>query len=133
MLADDRRRAGWSIERTAWRLGVSAAIYREIEEGARSPAWETWDRICKAFGWQQTFVGPASSHSLSGRRLTANTSDVESARRAWIAAAIVAVVMLVVLTVALLVSNPDSCSTTGPTLRCGLHGRRPVPRDLGKT
>lgn len=39
----------------AWRLGVSVREYREIEAGERSPDWETWDRICKTFGWAQTF------------------------------------------------------------------------------
>ncbi len=40
----------------AWRLGVSVREYREIEAGERSPYWETWDRICKTFGWSQTFA-----------------------------------------------------------------------------
>ena len=35
----------------ARRFGVSQAIYRELEAGTRSPAWETFDRICKLFGW----------------------------------------------------------------------------------
>ncbi|MGI8615688.1 MAG: helix-turn-helix domain-containing protein [Actinomycetota bacterium] len=38
MLAEDRTRAGWSAEQTARRLGVTQAIYREIEAGTRSPA-----------------------------------------------------------------------------------------------
>jgi transcriptional regulator with XRE-family HTH domain len=57
MLAEDRKRAGWSVEQAARRLGVSSAIYREIEAGMRAPAWETFDRICKTFGWPQTLVG----------------------------------------------------------------------------
>jgi hypothetical protein len=28
----------------------------EIEAGARSPNFETWDRICELYGWPQTFV-----------------------------------------------------------------------------
>jgi len=36
---------------------VSAATYREIEAGTRKPEWEKWDRICRTFGWQRTFVG----------------------------------------------------------------------------
>ena len=55
MLAEDRMRADWSIEQAARRLGVSQAIYREIEAATRTPTWEAWDRICKAFGWPQTF------------------------------------------------------------------------------
>jgi transcriptional regulator with XRE-family HTH domain len=33
MLAEDRKRAGWTIEQAARRLGVSQAIYRELEAG----------------------------------------------------------------------------------------------------
>jgi DNA-binding XRE family transcriptional regulator len=40
----------------AWRLGISVREYREIEAGERSPSWETWDRICRTFGWPQTFM-----------------------------------------------------------------------------
>jgi transcriptional regulator with XRE-family HTH domain len=57
MLEQDRTRAGWSVEQAARRLGVSVREYREIEGGERSPAFETWDRICKLFGWGQTFAG----------------------------------------------------------------------------
>ena len=57
MLEDDRRRAGWSVGEAAWRLGVTVREYREIEAGERVPSWETWDRICKLYGWPQTFVG----------------------------------------------------------------------------
>ena len=48
--------AGWSVEQAARRLGVTQAINREIEAGERSPSWETWERICRTFGWGQTFV-----------------------------------------------------------------------------
>jgi DNA-binding XRE family transcriptional regulator len=58
MLEDDRLRAGWSVGQTAWRLGVSVREYREIEAGERWPNWETFNRICKLFGWPQPFVGP---------------------------------------------------------------------------
>jgi hypothetical protein len=53
MLAEDRRRSGWSVGR--W-LGVSIREYREIEAGERPPNFETWDRICKLFGWHQSFA-----------------------------------------------------------------------------
>jgi hypothetical protein len=36
-------------------LGVSIREYRELEAGERSPSFETWDRICKLYGWPQTF------------------------------------------------------------------------------
>jgi hypothetical protein len=30
--------------------------YRELEAGERWPDSETWDRICKLYGWPQTFA-----------------------------------------------------------------------------
>ena len=31
--------------------------YRELSRpGARPPSFETWDRICKLFGWHQAFA-----------------------------------------------------------------------------
>ena len=57
MLENDRRRAGWSVEQAARRLGVSVRTYRELEAGERWPHWETYDRICKLYGWPQTFAG----------------------------------------------------------------------------
>jgi hypothetical protein len=59
MLEHDRRQAGWSVDQAAWRLGVSTREHRELEAGARWPSWQTFDRICKLFGWPQTFVGEA--------------------------------------------------------------------------
>ena len=56
MLEHDRKRAGWSVEQAGWPLGVSIREYREIEAGERSQNFEIWDRICKLFGWPQTFV-----------------------------------------------------------------------------
>jgi predicted transcriptional regulator len=56
MLEQDRRRAGWSVGQAAWLLGVSVREYRELEAGDRSPSFEQWDRICKLYGWPQTFA-----------------------------------------------------------------------------
>jgi hypothetical protein len=56
MLEHDRTQAGWSVGHAAWWLGVTVAEYREIEAGARSPGFETWDAVCKLFGWPQTFA-----------------------------------------------------------------------------
>jgi hypothetical protein len=55
MLEQDRKQAGWSVG-PAWRLGVSVREYRAIEAGALSRSFETWDRICKLYGWPQTFL-----------------------------------------------------------------------------
>ena len=54
MLEQDRRRAGWPVRQTAWRLGVTIREYREMAAGERSPSWEAWHRICKLYGWPQT-------------------------------------------------------------------------------
>jgi transcriptional regulator with XRE-family HTH domain len=56
MLAQDRKQAGWSMGFVAWRLGVTVGEYRELEAGERAPSFETWDAICKLFGWPQTFI-----------------------------------------------------------------------------
>jgi predicted transcriptional regulator len=56
MLRRDRERFGFSIGQAAWRLGVSPAEYRRLEAGTCWPSFETWDRICKLYGWPQTFV-----------------------------------------------------------------------------
>jgi predicted transcriptional regulator len=55
ILEEDRTRAGWSIGQAAWQLGVTPAAYRRLEEGETWPSFETYDRICKLFGWPQTF------------------------------------------------------------------------------
>jgi DNA-binding XRE family transcriptional regulator len=56
LLEQDRNRAGWSVAQAAWELGVSIREYRELEAGTRSPSFETWDRICKLYGWPQTLA-----------------------------------------------------------------------------
>lgn len=56
MLENDRKQMGWSVGRAAWCLGVSIREYRELEAGERVPSWGTWDRICKLYGWPQTFA-----------------------------------------------------------------------------
>jgi hypothetical protein len=46
----------------AWACrGPERLLYREREAGARSPSFETWDRICKLFGWPQTFAGRSTT------------------------------------------------------------------------
>jgi DNA-binding XRE family transcriptional regulator len=55
MLADDRRRAGWSVEEAARHLCVSVRTYWELEAGDRTPNFETWDRISELFGWPRSF------------------------------------------------------------------------------
>jgi hypothetical protein len=57
MLAEDRRRRGFTVGQVAWRLGLTPREYREFEAGASFPTFETWDRICKLYGWSQSFVG----------------------------------------------------------------------------
>ena len=33
---------------------MSVGEYLGLEAGGRSPNFETWDRICKLYGWPQT-------------------------------------------------------------------------------
>jgi hypothetical protein len=56
MLRRDRERSGLREARAAWLAGVSVREYRELEAGTRAPNFDTWDRICKLYGWPQTFV-----------------------------------------------------------------------------
>lgn len=42
---------------------LSVREYRELESGARSPNFETWDRICRTFGRPQSFVDGRKSTS----------------------------------------------------------------------
>ena len=51
------RRRGMREGEAAWRFGVSVREYRELEAGDRFPDSDTWDRICKFYGWPRTFVG----------------------------------------------------------------------------
>ena len=57
MLERDRIRSGLTVGQLAWRLGVTPRTYRELEAGECSPDFETYERICKLFGWPETFVG----------------------------------------------------------------------------
>ena len=55
LLRRDRERSGLRIAQAAWRLGITPAEYRRLEEEESWPRFETYDRICKLFGWPQTF------------------------------------------------------------------------------
>jgi hypothetical protein len=61
MLRRDREPWGMRVPEDATRFGVSVREYRELNVGDRSPTFETWDRICKLYRWQQTFVGNRTS------------------------------------------------------------------------
>jgi hypothetical protein len=56
VLRRDRERWGMRECYAAWRFGVNVREYRELEAGDRMPDFETWDRICKLYGWPQTFA-----------------------------------------------------------------------------
>jgi DNA-binding XRE family transcriptional regulator len=55
-LERDRKRWGLTVGQAAWRFGVRPSEYRQLEAGERWPSFETYDRICKFFGWPQTFL-----------------------------------------------------------------------------
>jgi hypothetical protein len=44
------------VKATEAYLGVSVREYRELEAGTRWPSFDTWQRICKLYGWPQTFA-----------------------------------------------------------------------------
>jgi hypothetical protein len=56
LLRKDRKLRGFTVGQVAWRLRVKPREYRELEEGMCSPDFDTWDRICKLYGWPQTFA-----------------------------------------------------------------------------
>ena len=56
MLERDRKREGLRVCRAAWLLGVSVREYQDLEAGDRFPESGTYERICKLYGWPQTFV-----------------------------------------------------------------------------
>jgi transcriptional regulator with XRE-family HTH domain len=56
LLKRDRERASLSIGQAAWRLGLTPAAYRRLEEGKAWPDWETYDRIERLFGWPRAFT-----------------------------------------------------------------------------
>jgi plasmid maintenance system antidote protein VapI len=55
MLECDRKRMGLTVGRAAHRFGVPPSEYREIEAGSRYSSFDTYDRICRLFGWGQSF------------------------------------------------------------------------------
>jgi hypothetical protein len=55
---------GFRVCRAAWLLGVSVREYRELEAGTRFPTFETWNRICKLYGWPQTFLVNGRDHCV---------------------------------------------------------------------
>jgi len=59
MLENGRRREGLRVCRAAWLLGLTVREYRALEDGDRVPDNDVWDRMCKLYGWPQTFVGSA--------------------------------------------------------------------------
>jgi hypothetical protein len=43
------------VGQLAWRLGITPQRYRALEASEVAPDFETWDRICKLYGWPETF------------------------------------------------------------------------------
>lgn len=59
MLQEDRRWRGSTVGQVAYRIGVSSREYLALEAGTAWPSFDTWDAICKLYGWPQSFVGEA--------------------------------------------------------------------------
>jgi helix-turn-helix protein len=68
MMQRDRKREGLRVCRAAWLVGATVQEYRGLEAGVRFPTFETWDRICKLYGWPQMFLNGHTTLSLSWRR-----------------------------------------------------------------
>jgi hypothetical protein len=56
MLERDRRRRGFTAGQLAWRLGIKVRD-RKLVAGERRPDPDTWDLICKLYGWRRRYVG----------------------------------------------------------------------------
>jgi predicted transcriptional regulator len=59
-LEHDRHRAGLSVARLSWMLGVSVREYREFVEGEAWPSYAVWERIAEFSGWPRAFVSSRS-------------------------------------------------------------------------
>jgi hypothetical protein len=46
----------FTVGQVAWRLGITPDENRALEAGEPIHDFETWDRICKLYGWSETFV-----------------------------------------------------------------------------
>ena len=55
MLRRDRAARRFSEGQVAWRLGITVAAYRKLEAAGVPASFEVYDRICKLFGWPQSF------------------------------------------------------------------------------
>jgi hypothetical protein len=62
MIRRDRERWGMREAEAAWRFGVTVREYRELEAGTRWPTFDTFDRVCKLYGWPQAFVVNGRDH-----------------------------------------------------------------------
>jgi hypothetical protein len=52
----DPRGATGSLPDGTEDVSANESAVLPVEDEARSPSFETWDRICKLYGWPQTFV-----------------------------------------------------------------------------
>jgi hypothetical protein len=55
LMREDGERLGLSIGRASGLIGVWVREYRALEDGESYPDFETWDRICKLYGWPQAW------------------------------------------------------------------------------
>ena len=57
LLRRDREGSGLTVNQTAEVLEITPARYRQLEDGSVLPDWDTYDRICRLFGWPR--IDPA--------------------------------------------------------------------------
>lgn len=61
LLKRDREGSGFTVNQTAEVLEITPARYRQLEDGSVLPDWDTYDRICRLFGWPR--IDPAHQSS----------------------------------------------------------------------
>src|SRR5436190_4635119 len=65
LLRTDRERQGFTVGQVAWRLGIKPQECRELEAGERFPDFTTLGRMCKLYGWPQTFLKSRSDRAAT--------------------------------------------------------------------
>ena len=84
MLEQERKRAGWSVGRAAWELGVTVREYQEFEAGERVPSGGTLRKAAIAcFVLLAACGGGADSADLPSSPPPSPTPEVEDFTEQW--------------------------------------------------
>jgi hypothetical protein len=66
MIKHDGKHERLRVCRAAGLVGVSIREYRSFEVGERSPDFETWDGMCKLYGWAADVCGLVAEAMATG-------------------------------------------------------------------